>query len=260
MWETIEVNRVKDLLRRNIGRIDRIKEPLPLGKSYYSHYSCASLADHLASSPSSAEYIIAHCNPNDLMLLYSTPAFLSSEPQSFLTSLARVQGRLKRKGVADLDSAARVLLRDWALEQFPHYTTPPGPKGATLDPLVPAELDSLTLFKTREEETLARCRTRRELIGEKGGRGVVRMNVDETFKSDGGDLREVVLDDELRQDSEGSVSDDGEGWEDDEDDEMEWDGEGEEVYPEGQEGEEPVDDMSDLQVGGCSHSLLFLLY
>jgi nuclear GTP-binding protein len=43
MWEVIEQNRIKDLLRRNIGRVERIKEPLPLGE-------LESLSDRLCAS------------------------------------------------------------------------------------------------------------------------------------------------------------------------------------------------------------------
>ena len=193
------------------------------------------------------------------MLLYSTPAFLATSPSSFLTSLARVQGRLKKHGVPDLDAAARIVLRDWSLSQFPYYTLPA--KGATLSPRVPAEVETLSLFAgAKEEKILARVRTRREMITEKGGRGVVKMKADEVFEGLG-DKREVVLDDELRQegedDSEGS--EDGDDWEDDEDEEDEdMEIEGEEVFAE-DEGEEPIDSEVEVSSSFPSFPLVFLL-
>lgn len=174
------------------------------------------------------------------MLLYSTPAFQASDPASFLTSVARSQGRLKKGSIPDQDAAARLILRDWSLGRFPAYTVPPS-KGAALEPRVPAEMATLSLFKKGEEAVLERVRTRREFVGERGGRGLVRMRVDDQFAQDGGDDREVVLDDELRQDEEESD----EEWDDEEDeedeDELEFDGEGDEVFPQDQE-------PSDLEV------------
>lgn len=49
-------------------------------------------------------------------------------------------------------------------------------------------------------------------MAEKAGRGLVKMGLDEAFELVGGDLREVVLDDEVREDeedSEGEWSDEG---------------------------------------------------
>lgn len=189
------------------------------------------------SRSSAAEYIIDHASPTDLQLLYSTAVHDTSDPESFLIALARATGRLKRGAAPDIEGAARALLRDWSLGFFPRYTLPP--KGLTLDPRSPADLSTLKAFTEGEAELLARCPTRRELMrSAAGGRGVVKMRLDEAFEQEGGDIRAVVLDDEVREE-EASNEDD------DDDDEMgedeEWTDDGEEVLPQEEDGEEPSD-------------------
>ena len=57
------------------------------------------------------------------MLRYVIPAFSST--LEFLQHLSRRQGRLKKGGVPDNESAARILLQDWIDGRLSYYTIPP---------------------------------------------------------------------------------------------------------------------------------------
>lgn len=58
------------------------------------------------------------------MLCYNIPAFQTGDIEAFLTAVARASGRIKKHGVADVEAAARVVLRDWSHNTFPYYTLP----------------------------------------------------------------------------------------------------------------------------------------
>lgn len=88
---------------------------------------------------------MARANNEDLMLLYSLPAFIKGDTDAFLSGLARSQQlikkvraryhlhilrsliirRIKQKGALDLTGACRIVLRDWSTGRFKWYTTPP---------------------------------------------------------------------------------------------------------------------------------------
>jgi len=173
--------------------------------------------------PPPAEYIISHASPTDLQLLYSTAVHDESDPLSFLIAFARATGRLKRGAEPDIDGSARALLRDWSMGFLPRYTLPP--KGITLDPRRPADVSTLKALTEGEVEVLARCRTRREMMrSDAGGRGLVKMRLDEEFVEEGGDVRAVVLDDEVCEEAASDESED-EDAEMDEDEEWTDDGE-----------------------------------
>ncbi|KAJ2238343.1 nuclear GTP-binding protein nug1 [Coemansia sp. RSA 1722] len=70
------------------------------------------------------DLIVQRCNPNSLQVMYNVPAF--SGTRDFLVRLARQRGMLMRQGIADLASAARVVLNDWNGGKIPYYTLPPG--------------------------------------------------------------------------------------------------------------------------------------
>lgn len=215
LWDVVDENRVKDLLRRNLGRLEKVKEALPV-----------------------AEYIIAHSSASDLQLRYSTAVHDSTDPESFLIAFARATGRLKKGAAADLDGSARALLRDWSLGLFPRYTLPP--KGLTLDPRQPADLTTLKAFTEGEKEVLERTPTRKEMMKASfGGRGLIRMKLDEAFEAEGGDVRAVVLDDEVREE-EASDEEDEDFDEEDVEMEGEWTDDGEE--------EEDVSEAEDAEV------------
>ncbi|KAJ3523723.1 hypothetical protein NM688_g8679 [Phlebia brevispora] len=94
--------RARDILTRNRGRIDRLKDPEP-----------------------AVLEIATRAHRDDLMLFYSLPAFAEGDVTALLSALARAQGLIKKAGVPDVVGAARVLLRDWSTGKFPRYTVPP---------------------------------------------------------------------------------------------------------------------------------------
>ncbi|WFD00852.1 hypothetical protein MYAM1_003607 [Malassezia yamatoensis] len=119
-------------LCRNQGNMQRVHEPEMLVRTLLSR--------------------VAH--PEDLMLLYNTPAFGTTQPthmilsedlavdeerldrlqqalekadadtEQFLLGVARSVGRLKRKGVPDTLGAARRVLRDWSHAAIGYYAKP----------------------------------------------------------------------------------------------------------------------------------------
>ncbi|KAG6896875.1 hypothetical protein C0992_005566 [Termitomyces sp. T32_za158] len=74
--------RARDILLRSKGRIDRLKDPTSVVAS-----------------------IVTRSHTEDLMLLYSLPAFM--------------------RGELDLIGASRILLRDWSTGKFSRYSIPP---------------------------------------------------------------------------------------------------------------------------------------
>ncbi|KAJ8095143.1 hypothetical protein PM082_010365 [Marasmius tenuissimus] len=104
-WEKDEnaaKTRCHDILIRNRGRIDRLKDPAP------------PLAE-----------IVSRASAEDLMLLYSLPAFPKGDVDAFLSGVARAQQLVKKKGTLDLAAATRMVLRDWNVGKLRYYCTPP---------------------------------------------------------------------------------------------------------------------------------------
>lgn len=64
-------------------------------------------------------------NPQDLMVLYNLPSFITTSAQAILTTIARTTNRFHRRDKPDLESAATMLLRDWRTGKFAAYTVPP---------------------------------------------------------------------------------------------------------------------------------------
>jgi nuclear GTP-binding protein len=67
--------RAQDVLLRNKGRIDRLKDPLP-----------------------AVSYIVSRAETEDLMVFYSLPAFAKGDVDAFLMGVARAQGLIKKVG------------------------------------------------------------------------------------------------------------------------------------------------------------------
>jgi nuclear GTP-binding protein len=65
--------RARDVLLRNKGRIDRLKDPIPA-------VSC----------------IITRAGTEDLMVFYGLPAFAKGDVDAFLMGVARAQGLIKK--------------------------------------------------------------------------------------------------------------------------------------------------------------------
>ncbi|KAF9268288.1 hypothetical protein L218DRAFT_893232 [Marasmius fiardii PR-910] len=93
--------RCHDILIRNRGRIDRLKDP----------------------SPPVAE-IVARSNSEDLMLLYGLPAFPKGDVDAFLSGVARAQQLVKKRGTLDIAGATRMILRDWNVGKLRYYSIP----------------------------------------------------------------------------------------------------------------------------------------
>ncbi|KAI3611042.1 hypothetical protein WG66_013792 [Moniliophthora roreri] len=93
--------RSHDILIRNRGRIDRLKDPsLPISE------------------------IVTRSNPEDLMLLYNLPIFPRGDVQAFLAGVARAQQLVQKRGHLDITSASRIILRDWNIGQIRWYCAP----------------------------------------------------------------------------------------------------------------------------------------
>lgn len=186
-WDLLEARVAGDLLRRNLGRIDRVKDVFPL-----------------------ASYIISRSNAQDLMLKYNVPFFEEGDIEAFMTGLARVNQRVKKFGEPNHDAAARILLRDWATNEFPYYTAPEGEAKGVAQP--------------DNSKVLEACKSRKEL---KTARGLVRFRTSEV------DEREVFLDDDYTAVG-GDSDEEDDGDEDDvEDDDEEDDDEEDEEEAEG---------------------------
>ena len=65
--------RAQDVLLRNKGRIDRLKDPLP-----------------------AVSHIVSRAETEDLMVFYGLPAFAKGDVDAFLMGVARAQGLIKK--------------------------------------------------------------------------------------------------------------------------------------------------------------------
>ncbi|OCH95890.1 hypothetical protein OBBRIDRAFT_441971 [Obba rivulosa] len=211
--------RASDILLRNKGRIERLKDPAPV-----------------------VSEIVSRAGREDLMLFYNLPAFAEGDSDAFLSGIARSHGLIKKGGVLDLAGAARIVLRDWSTGKFPRYAVPSST--ASSSPKDP----SFAHVYAKDEQILSKLPTRKEM---RKSKGVVKM------KAGAFEVRRVVLDaswfgsdeetgnesdlegedeevDELEDedladlDDDGDVHEDGESIEEDEEDELEDTGDEEE--------------------------------
>ncbi|KAF8966516.1 hypothetical protein BDZ97DRAFT_1808256 [Flammula alnicola] len=134
-----EERRARDILLRSKGRIDRLKDPNP-----------------------PIAHIISRANTEDLMLLYSLPAFVKGDPTAFLSGVARANQLVKKKGELDLTGAARIVLRDWSVGKLAHYTTPPANSMTSAEPSNSNPDTLLTQLYAKDEAILAAIPTRKE--------------------------------------------------------------------------------------------------
>lgn len=208
--------RGRDILLRNKGRIDRLKDP---------------------SFP--VAHIVARGNAEDLMLLYSIPAFAKGDAEAFLSGVARANQLIKKKGQLDLTGAARIVLRDWSLGKLARYTTASAPAPSSDN----AALDVAKLY-ANDEPILASLKTRKEM--RKAG-GVVK------FSPGAVETRKVAVDEpwvglagEDDEEGEESEEDDLEVGQDEEDEDEECDlDEEDDEEEEMDEGEDTDDDEDD---------------
>ncbi|CAG8616116.1 9708_t:CDS:2 [Funneliformis caledonium] len=89
-----------EILLRNCIKVELLDDPIP-----------------------PVELIVSRCKPEQLMNRYSVPMFRHTN--EFLLHLARQRGKLRRGGIPDLDSAAKIVLHDWNSGKIPYYTVPP---------------------------------------------------------------------------------------------------------------------------------------
>uniref|UniRef100_A0A670IY89 Guanine nucleotide-binding protein-like 3 n=1 Tax=Podarcis muralis TaxID=64176 RepID=A0A670IY89_PODMU len=67
--------------------------------------------------------ILKHCSKQKIMLHYNVPDYRNS--LEFLTLLAQKRGMLKKGGLADTESAAKLFLYDWTGAKVSYYSRPP---------------------------------------------------------------------------------------------------------------------------------------
>ncbi|KAF4386969.1 hypothetical protein CsatB_024933 [Cannabis sativa] len=67
--------------------------------------------------------ILKLCPAKLLVTLYKIPSFETVD--DFLQKVATVRGKLKKGGIVDIESAARIVLHDWNEGKIPYYTMPP---------------------------------------------------------------------------------------------------------------------------------------
>ncbi|KAE9387743.1 P-loop containing nucleoside triphosphate hydrolase protein [Gymnopus androsaceus JB14] len=119
-WDTDKTSpkadeiRARDILMRNKGRIDRLKDPL-----------------------SPVSHLISRANPEDLMMLYSLPAFPKGDIDAFVSGVARSQQLVRKRGALDLAGASKTVLRDWCTGKIHWYSTPPSELTATAETSAP---------------------------------------------------------------------------------------------------------------------------
>ena len=91
-----------DILRRNLGRPDKVREPQVL-----------------------ADWILKRANEEDLMMFFKLPAFAAGDDEAFFKSFANVVGRVKKRGVLDVNGAMRDFILKYVKYDMPYYTVAP---------------------------------------------------------------------------------------------------------------------------------------
>lgn len=157
-WDALEDRVAGDMLRRNLGRVDRVKDVFPLGE-----WSITFRADPSQLDPQ------AIVRPRPYARLQRS--VLSTRRHPDLPPFRRKSQRSGEEGKhgdllradwqhgdVDVDSAARIVVRDWAHNAFPYYSAPPaGSKG---------DVEAW-------REVLDACRTRKEMRA--SGRGIIKF-------------------------------------------------------------------------------------
>ncbi|EIW62162.1 P-loop containing nucleoside triphosphate hydrolase protein [Trametes versicolor FP-101664 SS1] len=198
--------RARDVLLRNRGHIERLKDPA-----------------HVMSG------LVSRATREDLMLLYNLPIFTEGDANSFLAGVARAHRFMKKRGDPDLTAAARMVLRDWSNGKLARYTVPPS---SSADASAPAETAFVEIY-AKDEVVLSRLASRKEL--RKAG-GLVKLRagaidtrkptLDESYSTgsdsdadeeDGSDLDELDDDDVDEED----IDEEDDDEDDDEDEEEE---------------------------------------
>ncbi|KAF9076610.1 P-loop containing nucleoside triphosphate hydrolase protein, partial [Rhodocollybia butyracea] len=131
--------RARDILLRNKGRIDRLKDPLgPVAN------------------------LVSRANSEDLMLLYSLPAFPKGDIDAFISGVARSQQLVRKRGTLDLTGAAKNILRDWCINKIRWYTTPPFGVSSDTSATVNHDADLESLY-AKSEAIFAHVESRKNM-------------------------------------------------------------------------------------------------
>ncbi|KAF9448474.1 hypothetical protein P691DRAFT_759896 [Macrolepiota fuliginosa MF-IS2] len=210
--DSIEDLRVRDILLRSKGRIDRLKDP-----------------------SSAVIHIISRVNTEDLMLMYNIPAFTKGDSTAFLSGVARSNHLVKKRGEPDLTGASKIILRDWSTARFARYTTPPvihESKQPDTSPLNEVDEKVLSSVRMRKEirkdgglvKLLASSMEKREVALEKPW--IEEEKSDDSDIADG----EMNADGDGDEEESGSDEDDGTG-QDDEGSELDEQEEDEDTEP-----------------------------
>ncbi|KAF8826404.1 hypothetical protein HHX47_DHR5000063 [Lentinula edodes] len=129
-WDEV---RARDILLRNKGRIDRLKDP---------------------SGP--VTHLVSRANPEDLMLLYGLPTFPKGDVNVFISGIARSQ---QLRGVLHLTGALKVVLRDWCIGKI-HWYSMPSSNLVVDTPSTDARLQALY---AKADEALASLKSRKAM-------------------------------------------------------------------------------------------------
>ncbi|KAI9063457.1 P-loop containing nucleoside triphosphate hydrolase protein [Trametes sanguinea] len=129
--------RARDVLLRNRGRVERLKDPAPV------------MAE-----------LVSRANREDLMLMYNLPIFTEGDANAFLAGVARANGFIKKKGDPDLTGAAKIVLRDWSSGKFARFTLPS--TSPSSDSAAPSD-SALSSVYSHDQDVLSKLTTRKEL-------------------------------------------------------------------------------------------------
>uniref|UniRef100_T1ILS6 Guanine nucleotide-binding protein-like 3 homolog n=1 Tax=Strigamia maritima TaxID=126957 RepID=T1ILS6_STRMM len=80
------------------------------------------------------EEILKRCNRKELLMFYSIPEF--NTVAEFLALVAKKQGKLKKRGVPNINEAAKTIINNWNEGKIKYYTHPPN------NALLPSYLDA----------------------------------------------------------------------------------------------------------------------
>ncbi|XP_027934091.1 guanine nucleotide-binding protein-like NSN1 [Vigna unguiculata] len=69
--------------------------------------------------------ILKLCLPEQLVTLYKIPSFNVGDVDDFLLKVAEAKGKRTKRGIFDVATAARIVLRDWNEGKIQYYTMPP---------------------------------------------------------------------------------------------------------------------------------------
>ncbi|QCE05608.1 nuclear GTP-binding protein [Vigna unguiculata] len=81
--------------------------------------------ENLEDPISPVKEILKLCLPEQLVTLYKIGSFNVGDADDFLRKVGREKGKLKKDGVHDVATTARIVLRDWNEGKIQYYTMPP---------------------------------------------------------------------------------------------------------------------------------------